>query len=273
MSRKDPIRIDQLNWVEYEARVRERQPVLFLPVCALEQHGPHLPMNCDEVIPREISEEVARSIDGLVAPSLFYGYKSQPRTGGGNHFPGTTSLSAEAMIASVRDVIMEFARHGARRMVLMDGHSENTMFIIEGIDLALRALRVEGVNDMKILRIGYYEFTSAETEATVWPDGFPSWPLEHAGMMETSVMLYRHPELVDMSKLPTDVPATFPPYDVYPVNFENLPTLPRSGALNSAKRATAETGKLMFDEYVTEISGAVTEEFGLKRPLIRKIGS
>ena len=265
MSAKDPVRIEQLNWMEYAARVREEQPVVFLPVGAMEQHGPHLPMNCDEVIPREISEEAARSIKGLVAPSLFYGYKSQPRTGGGNHFPGTTSLSAEAMIASVRDVIGEFARHGARRIVLMDGHSENTLFIIEGIDLALRELARDGISDMKILRIGYYEFTSPETEAVVWPDGVPSWPLEHAGMMETSVMLYRHPELVDMTRLPSDVPASFPPYDVYPVSFENLPTLPRSGALNSAKHATAEKGKLMFDEYVVKIADAVSEEFGLAR--------
>lgn len=264
MSTKDPVRIEQLNWKEYDARMRELQPVIFLPVGALEQHGPHLPMNCDEVIPRDISEGVARNINGLVAPSLFYGYKSQPRTGGGNHFPGTTSLSAEAMIASVRDVITEFARHGARRIVLMDGHSENTMFIIEGIDLALKELFRDGITDMKILRIGYYEFTSAETEKIVWPDGFPSWPLEHAGMMETSVMLYRHPELVDMSSLATDVPADFPPYDVYPVTFENIPGLPRSGALNSAKLATAEKGKLMFDEYVSGISEAVTSEFGLK---------
>lgn len=265
MSAKDPVRIEQLNWKEYDARVREQEPVIFLPVGALEQHGPHLPMNCDEVIPREISEEAARIVNGLVAPSLFYGYKSQPRTGGGNHFPGTTSLSAEAMITSVRDVITEFARHGARRLVLMDGHSENTMFIIEGIDLALRDLFRDGVTDMKILRIGYYEFTSAETEKVVWPDGFPSWPLEHAGVMETSVMLYRHPELVDMSKLATDVPAQFPPYDVYPVSFDNLPALPRSGALNSAKLATVEKGKLMFDEYVSNIADAVAGEFDLVR--------
>jgi len=263
MASKNLNKIDQLNWVEYAERIREQRPVIFLPVGALEQHGPHLPMNCDEVIPREISEEVARNINGLVAPSLFYGYKSQPRTGGGNHFPGTTSLSAEAMITSVRDVIIEFARHGARRMVLMDGHSENTMFIIEGIDLALTELSRDGVTDMKILRIGYYEFTSSETEKIVWPDGFPSWPLEHAGVMETSVMLYRRPELVDMSKLPTDVPAQFPPYDVYPVSFENLPNLPRSGALNSAQIATAEKGKILFDEYVARISDAVTNEFNL----------
>ncbi len=260
MAVKDPVRIEQLHWTDYDARIREQQPPIFLPVGALEQHGTHLPMNCDELIPREISEEVARRIGGLVAPSLSYGYKSQPRTGGGNHFPGTTSLSAEALIASVRDIVAELARHGARHVVVMDGHSENTMFIIEGIDLALRDLFRDGVTDMKILRIGYYEFTSKETEEIVWPDGFPSWPLEHAGVMETSVMLHLRPELVDMSKLPTDVPALFPPYDVYPVSFENLPTLPRSGALNSAKLATAEKGRLMFDEYVSGIADAVGSE-------------
>lgn len=261
MAHKDPVRIEQMDWTEYDARIREQQPAVFLPVGALEQHGPHLPMNCDELIPREISEAVAREIDGLVAPSLAYGYKSQPRSGGGNHFPGTTSLSGEAMISSVRDIIAELARHGARRLVIMDGHSENTMFIVEGIDLALKELSRAAVTDMKILRIGYYEFTSEETEKVVWPNGFPSWPLEHAGMMETSVMLHLRPELVDMSKLPTDVPARFAPYDVYPVTFENWPTLPRSGALNSAKLATAEKGKLMFDEYVARIADAVAREF------------
>ena len=263
MTFQDTVNMELLTWMEYAARIREHQPVIFLPVGALEQHGPHLPMNCDEVIPREISEEVAKNVNGLVAPSLFYGYKSQPRTGGGNHFPGTTSLSAEAMIATIRDVLCDFARHGARRIVVMDGHCENTWFIIEGIDLALREMSRDGITDMKILRIGYYEFTSAETEKVVWPDGFPSWPLEHAGVMETSVMLYRHPDLVDMSKLATDGPAQFPPYDVYPVSFENLPGLPRSGVLCLANIATAEKGKLMFDEYVTGITDAVTAEFGL----------
>ncbi len=261
MAVKDPVRIEQLHWTEYVARIREQQPPIFLPVGALEQHGPHLPMNCDELIPREVSEEVARRIGGLVAPSLSYGYKSQPRTGGGNHFPGTTSLSAEALITSVRDIVSELARHGARRIVVMDGHSENAMFITEGIDLALRDLFRDGVTDMKVLRIGYYEFTSKETEEIVWPDGFPSWSLEHAGVMETSLMLHLRPDLVDMSKLPSDVPARFPPYDVYPASFENLPGLPRSGALSSAKLATAEKGKLMFDEHVAGIVDAISNEF------------
>lgn len=257
------VRMEELDWMEYDRRVREESPVVFLPIGSLEQHGPHLPMHCDELIPREISEDVAWRIRGLVAPSVCYGYKSQPRTGGGNHFPGTTSLDAATLTGMVCDIIAELARHGVRRMVAMDGHYENTMFIIEGIDLALRRLRAEGIRDLKILRIGYYEFTSRETEKAVWPDGFPSWPLEHAGVMETSILLYRRPELVHMDRVPTHDPAQFSPYDIYPVTQESIPGIPSSGALISASAATAEKGKLLFDEYVRGIAEATRKEFRL----------
>lgn len=259
------VRIEEMSWVAYERRVRADRPVVLLPVGALEQHGPHLPMNCDEVIPRALSEAVAHRTGSLVAPSICYGYKSQPRSGGGNHFCGTTSLDGVTVIHTVRDIVKEFARHGVRRMVLMDGHYENTMFIVEGIDLALRDLALAGLKDMKILKIGYYEFTSRETESEVWPDGFPGWPLEHAGVMETSVMLHVRPDLVDMDQVPTHGPAEFPPYDVYPAAPENLPGLPRSGALVSARSATADKGKLLFEEYIEGIAGTMGEEFKLPR--------
>lgn len=255
------LRIDELNWVEYARRVEQEDPVVLFPVGSLEQHGPHLPMNCDELIPRAISERVAARIPGLVAPSMCYGYKSQPRSGGGNHFPGTTSLDGQTVVAHVQDVVAEFARHGVRKIAVMDGHYENTMFIIEGIDLALRRLRAEGVRDMKILRIGYYEFTSKESEAKVWPDGFPSWPLEHAGIMETSVMLHLHPGLVNMDKVPQHGPAEFHPFDIYPVTQENIPGLPESGALISAASATPEKGQMLVKDFVDGISEALAEQF------------
>lgn len=257
------VRMEELNWVEYARRIEEENPVVMFPVGALEQHGPHLPMHCDEVIPRRLSEMVAQRIPALVAPSMCYGYKSQPRSGGGNHFPGTTSLDGDTLIHHVRDVLIELARHGVRKIALMDGHYENTMFIIEGIDLALRRLRLEGVKDMKILRISYFELTTKETEAKVWPEGFPSWPLEHAGVMETSVMLHLFPELVQMDQVPRHGPAEFEPFDVYPVTQENLPGLPETGALISARSATAEKGQLLVNNFVEGISDALANQFDL----------
>jgi creatinine amidohydrolase len=258
MSRR--VLIDQMTWTDYDRRVREEAPVVLIPVGALEQHGPHLPMNCDTMIPASIAEGAAERVNALVAPPLAYGYKSQPKSGGGNHFPGTTSLDGQTLVLQVRDVLCEFARHGVRKAALMVGHYENTMFVVEGIDLALRELRAQGIDDMKILRIDYWEFTSEATLAKVFPDGFPGWPLEHAAVMETSVMLHLHPELVDMSKVPSHPPVSFPPYDVYPFDPARGT---QSGALSSAKPATAEKGRFLFEEYVAGVAAALQKEFNL----------
>ena len=55
--------------------------------------------------PRRSAERVARKVGGIVAPTIPYGYKSQPRSGGGEAFPGTTSLDAHTFSLVVRDVI------------------------------------------------------------------------------------------------------------------------------------------------------------------------
>jgi len=261
----ETVRMSDLSWVEYKRRIAHAAPVLFLPVGAIEQHGHHLPMDCDVVIPDALSVRVAQRLGGLVVPAINYGYKSQPRIGGGNHFPGTTSLDGETVIHMARDLIREFARHGARKLVLMDAHYENTMFLIEGIDLALRDLRAQGIADLKIIRIAYFEFTSPATIKKVWPEGFSGWALEHAGVMETSAMLYLDPARVHMEKLVEHPPASFPPYDVYPVSVENVPRVPSSGALMSAKSATREKGEILVEEWVSGIADAVAQEFKVSR--------
>jgi creatinine amidohydrolase len=249
-----------MTWTDYAETVKGGRTPVLLPVGALEQHGPHLPMNCDTVIPLAVCEGVAKRVGALVAPPLEYGYKSQPKSGGGNHFPGTTSLDAETLVDMTRDVIRELARHGVRKVAIVVGHMENLMFTTEACDLALRDLRAAGIADMKIMHMGYWEFSTEATLKKVFPDGFPNWNVEHAGVMETSVMLHLQPELVRFADVPLHPPAEFDPYDVYPVEPQRIPA---SGALSSARTASAEKGKLMLDEYVETISAALAREFGL----------
>ncbi len=260
MAEADTVHISELTWSDYDKRLRGGATPILLPVGALEQHGPHLPMNCDTIIPTAVCERVAARVGALVAPPLEYGYKSQPRSGGGNHFPGTTSLDAATLIAMGRDIIRELARHGARKLAIVVGHTENLMFTTEACDLALRELRGEGIDDMRIMHMGYWEFSSEATLRKVFPDGFPSWNLEHAGVMETSVMLHLNKDLVRFDRVPTHPPANFPPYDVYPVEPDRIPA---SGALSSGRTASAEKGKFMLDEYVESIAAALSREFVL----------
>lgn len=255
---QDSVMMARMTAPEYRRKVQEEGAILFLPIGATEQHGPHMCMGVDHMLPSDIAALVAERVGGIVAPALNYGYKSQPKSGGGNHFVGTTSLSGATVVALVRDILGEFVRHSARKVVIMNGHYENTMFIVEGVELALLDARRDGVADLRVMRLDYYEFTSPPTIEHVWPDGFPGWALEHAAVFETSLMLHFHPDLVDMSRVANEPPADFPPYDLHPADFSRIPP---SGVLSPARGATAEKGRMMADEYAERIAAAVMAEF------------
>ncbi|MCO6060464.1 creatininase family protein, partial [Pseudomonas sp. MOB-449] len=68
--------VGELTWKEYEARVARGDCVMLLPVGALEQHGHHMCMNVDVLLPTAVCKQVAERIDALVLPGLQYGYKS-----------------------------------------------------------------------------------------------------------------------------------------------------------------------------------------------------
>lgn len=245
------VRMDRLSWPDYQRRVQQEGAAVFLPLGATEQHGPHLAMGTDQVLPTAIAMEVAQRLGGLVAPTVAYGYKSQPKSGGGNHYVGTTSVSGTTLIGLVKDVLCELGRHGVRRVVVMNGHMENTMFAVEAIDLAVRELQFAGITDMKVLKVEYYEFLSQAVLDKVFPEGFRTWALEHAATFETSLMLHYAPDMVDLSRLPNDPPAEFPPYDVYPTIVDWVPP---SGVLSPAHGASAEKGRWIAEDIVMHMT-------------------
>jgi creatinine amidohydrolase len=255
----DSVFIAELSSAEFEAKVAAGAPV-FLPLGATEQHGPHLPLGVDVVLPTGVCERVAREVGGLVAPAIPYGYKSQPRSGGGESFAGTISLDAHTFSLVVRDVIRSLGHHGVRKFVLVIGHFENTWPSVEGLDLGLRELRRDGISDVTAMRLEYWDFVDRSTLDRLFPDGFPGTELEHASLLETSLMLLLRPELVDMSRVPSDGPAKFPNYDVTPFPRGLVPA---SGVLADAHGATAEKGQWLMDDHVRKIGAAVRKEFGL----------
>lgn len=252
-----PLLMGSLSWVEYQQRLQSENPVVLIPCGALEQHGPHLPLGTDALISGAIAQSVAEQVNGMVAPVFSYGYKSQPKSGGGQHFPGTTSLDGSTLIQMMRDVIRELARQGVTHIVVLDGHYENQWFLTEGIDLALRDV---GPSTLQVMRLEYWDFFTEATLATVFPDGFPGYALEHAAVMETSLMLHYYPELVRLHLIPNDAPADFPPYDMYPARTAWVPP---SGVLSSAKTASAEKGAAMVEQVTASIAEAIRKEFAL----------
>ena len=255
----DSVFMAELSWPQYKRKMDAGAPVL-LPLGSTEQHGPHLPLSVDVVLPTGVCERVAREVGGLVAPTIPYGYKSQPRSGGGEAFPGTISLDAQTFSLVVRDVIRGLGHDGVRRLVVVIGHFENAWPAVEGVDLGLRELRRDGIADMQLMRLEYWDFVRCETLDKLFPEGFPGTELEHASLLETSLMLLLRPDLVDMSLVPPGGPARFPTYDRWPVPDGFVPNM---GVLAVARGSTAEQGQWLMDDHVALMARAIRTEFGL----------
>jgi creatinine amidohydrolase len=241
-----------LTWPEYAARVADSCPVL-LPIGALEQHGQHLPLDTDTMIAVRLAERVAGDLGGIVLPPLVYGARSLARSGGGDHFPGTVNLDGSTLIALVRDIVREQARHGVRTLIALLGHGENDPFVIEGAVLGQRDVAVA---DLRILVLGWWHVVKSEDLEDLFPDGFPGWDLEHAARVETSLMLALAPERVHCERMSAVDPVTPPPYSVLPTPQG---TVPVQGSLADPRGANEEAGHALIALIRTRLVDAIRQ--------------
>jgi|SRR5580658_2696184 creatinine amidohydrolase len=174
-------RLNELDSRSFERRLRTN-PLVILPVGALEAHGPHLPLGADQIQAEATAAALAERTDGLVAPTIAYG--SAP---GARRFPGTVSLSIAQLETHAEGVLSELARSGARRILVLSGHAErgHMAALREAADRAGQqypASRIAVLSDYDFV----YELRGRESPAT---DG-------HAGLLETSRVLALAPGTV-----------------------------------------------------------------------------
>ncbi|WP_231444954.1 creatininase [Brevibacterium zhoupengii] len=249
--------MDELDAFAYSTKIGSGSPVL-IPAGSIEQHGPHMPLGVDTLLSRRIAGETAGLVNGLVAAPIVYGYKSQQRSGGGNHLPGTTSLDGHIITAIAKSLVLEFAGHGIKHIAFINGHYENYQFLYEGTDLALRELASARTHDVTVMLMSYWDFVDDTTINELYPNGFTGWDLEHGGVLETSLMLHLFPDQVDMTQVIDAPPAQLPNYDVLPVRPELTPS---SGCLSSGADATAGKGKILLERASRGMSEAILAEF------------
>ena len=242
-----------LTWPEFRDRLG--RTLLVIPLGAIEQHGYHLPLDTDNVVPTGLALALAERVAATVVPSFQYGYKSQPTSGGGGLFPGTTSFDGETFTSCVRDLVVDLARQGQDRFLFLNGNFENTYFAIEGIDLAVRGLPPGAV---KVLLVNWWEQISLETLQEVFSGRFPGWEAEHAGVVETSLVMHIDPGRVLRDRIEPDVDWPLATYTVFP---EPPGLVPPSGVLRGASGASPEIGSAIFRHLVDRLETIVQREF------------
>jgi creatinine amidohydrolase len=267
--------MNDMTWPQFAAVVDNR--VLILPLGAIEQHGPHLPLDTDSATAVAMAVAVAGEVGGIVLPCFQYGYKSQPTSGGGRLFAGTTSLGGEAFAACVRDIVADLGRQGAQALLVLNANYENTMFAIEGLDLALERLHgavphllgtsdpvggvAAGYGDApKAVLVNWWDQVRRDVLDRAFDGAFPGWEAEHAGVIETSLMLHLAPDRVALDRI--ESPAAIPVLPTYWVIPERPGMVPTTGILRTAEGSSAEIGRMLFDHTIEGIVAIVRRELG-----------
>jgi creatinine amidohydrolase len=214
--------------------------IAVLPVAAVEQHGPHLPMGVDghiaELYVSKVRELVSASLPVTFLPIQWIG-KSDEHL----QFPGTLSLSTDTALRTWTELGESVYRAGLRKLVLVSSHGGNNAIV----DLVVRDLRAR-LTMLAVAaswhRLGYPPklFTDVERIHGI-----------HAGDIETSLMLAGRGDLVRHDKAENFVPATiamekeFARLRAYrPASFGWMTQdLNPSGAVGDATLATKEKGE------------------------------
>lgn len=188
----------------------------------------------------------------MVLPPIVYGYKSQ---GGGQLFPGTTSLDGTTLINLTLDILRETYRHGGRRFLVLNGHYENVAFVTEAVYVFLRE-----ADGARVVILSWWDQVSdAMLDELFAEAGFPGWEMEHAALTETALMQYFAPELVREDRIIDDRSERMPRYSVFPPPDD---TIPKSGVLYKATYASREKGEKLAKHLVDTIVEIAREELG-----------
>lgn len=148
---------------------------VILPLGALEEHGPHLPLSTDTIIPMELAKRVSARTGALILPPVEYGYVFTLRD-----FPGTMTLRHSTYAALITDIVSECVRHGFSKILILNGHGGNSSIAKHALnELTLtkkfRACMVSWweMKEMEI-SVGHAD----EVEASVLLASLPDYPLK-----------------------------------------------------------------------------------------------
>lgn len=176
------------SWRDFAALDRDRL-IAVLPIGAIEQHGPHLPMSVDTCTVTAVATRLAQALPDD-SPVLILPTQAICKSDEHIDFPGTLTLSADTLTRVLTEIGASVARAGVRKLVLLNGHGGN----IAVMDIVARQLRID--QKMMVFCVNWFGFGMPEGlySAVETSHGI------HAGDMETSVMLALDPGNVDMGQ-------------------------------------------------------------------------
>ena len=178
------------------ARLDLTRSIAVLPVAAIEQHGPHLPLSVDTDL---VNGVIAAALPHLpeALPVLFLPTQSVGLSPEHARFAGTLTLKAETVIHLWTELAESVARTGVKKLVLLNSHGGQ----VGVMDVVARDLRAR--LNMLVYSVNWFNLPLIDEQGSSVSELFSAHEHRfgiHAGDMETSMMLALKPERVDMTQ-------------------------------------------------------------------------
>lgn len=242
------VELGRMSWEEIAELIPEN-PVVLLPIGTVEQHGPHMPVNADNMVAWYVATHAAAETGAVVAPSINYGLSASFR-----YFPGTFSVQPSTLTAVLRDVLRSMIKQGFRRFVFINNHGGN-----EGV-CAQTAGEIKDeygiiIGNVYPWSLGYALMRDAYRD--------PATAYGHGAEPETSAMLAMFPEDVIMDRMAPGHVQNYLDWEVSGPRQVRVPSQPVPGTLyvdshevaplgvtGSQEESSAERGKLWVERVV-----------------------
>lgn len=241
-----------LHWTQITERL-DQHSVLIQPMGAIEQHGPHLPINTDQVIAdavaRAVVERFGDELDLWLLPTMAYTKSNEHAL-----FPGSVWMSSETMLRVLDDLGRCVAMLPTKRLAFLNAHGGNTGLL----NVANRELRLAHGLMTFLAHPGVPPDQGGASHVTELGMGV------HGGVDETSIMLHLRPDLVDMSVATRNIPDGLA--DNIHVRFGGRVSFGwlssdfgPDGHIGDPTLANAELGEELFDGSVRLLGEAMRE--------------
>ncbi len=230
-----PFALDELSWIDAAAHLA-RDPRLIIPVGALEQHGPHLPLGSNVVIAKRFALDLSEEFGVLRAPTFAYGVNVRTERA----YAGTASLGRKSLHRALNELLDGWEMHGVSEFILITAHRhEPHMEALATLVTTEARVRVVDIWDVPI-----HDLLEGQEAA------------EHAGEAETSLMLHLHPELVRMDRAKD---FELPPDEFRRYMRGGMPTPPAggTGCVGRPTLASADKGARIYLRILDAIRRAV----------------
>ncbi|MEI8195328.1 MAG: creatininase family protein [Phycisphaerae bacterium] len=174
---------------QFAQAVTQTQGVCIVPLGVVEKHGEHLPLGTDYLTANTLAERAAALEPALIFPPYYFGQVNEAR-----HQPGTIAVRCTLVLELLENVCAEIARNGLKKIVLLNTHGGNSPTLRHFLKMTLEQ---PGAYTLYVIDISDYH-----------PQNDPGWLAlkqvaddQHAGEIETSVMLTAYPELVHLDQI------------------------------------------------------------------------